>query len=72
MELSIIDSIIIVCRSIFDVLHFVIYSVLIVIAIIFAIYKYDKKTFNDRIYLPYIKRVVDKNFKLPKKYKKRI
>lgn len=72
MELSIIDSIIIVCRSIFDVLHLIIYSMLIVIAIILAIYKYDKKTFNDRIYLPYTKLVVDKNFKLPKKYKKRI
>lgn len=53
MDLSIIDTILNVCRTPLDVLHIFIYVIITYIACLIAFYKFDKQLFDYHVYLPY-------------------
>ena len=52
---SLVDYVLNVCRSVSDVLHIMVYLFVVIIAIIIAIYKYDKDTYTEYVVSPIIK-----------------
>lgn len=58
--LSFFDFIFNVCRSFSDVLHICSYLLLVIVAIIVAIYKFDVKMYNRYVYIPLLRLLVRK------------
>ena len=54
MGLSLLDTILNVCRTPYDVLHIFFYFVLMFIAFLVAFYKFDKYLFSKHVYIPYM------------------
>ena len=54
-SLSFFDYVFNVCRSFSDVLHICAYLLLVVIALIAALYKFDINLYNKHIYIPLLK-----------------
>ena len=54
MGLSLLDTILNVCRTPYDVLHIFLYLILLFIAFLVAFYKFDKDLFSKHVYIPYL------------------
>ena len=62
MDLSLLDTILNVCRTPYDVLHILIYVIITFIAFLIAFHKFDKDLFNKYVYVPYVNFLLDCNF----------
>lgn len=53
MDLSLIDTILNVCRTPYDVLHILFYFSITFVAFLIAFHKFDKDLYNKHVYVPY-------------------
>lgn len=60
-EFTLLDFIFNVCRSVSDVLHILCYLIVVAIAIIIAIYRYDVNIYNKHFYVPFLAFLVRHN-----------
>lgn len=59
---SFLDHLFNVCRTLWDVLHILAYLFLVLIAIIVAIYKYDRRMYDRYVYFPIFKLFYKKEY----------